>query len=68
MSNKISDIEGNIGQFKICKKDKFPSHIPNLNGKLFTGYKIEPESATIDSMEVIALDKVITEVLGGTIG
>lgn len=53
--------------FKVRKDDKFRSRILKYDGTHFTGYKIEPETSTIESMEVIALDKVITEVLEGRI-
>jgi|GEM_PF-889983 len=64
---KVSDSEGNIAVFKTYKKDKFHSNIVQYNGIDFTGYKIEPETSSLDSIEVIALDKVLTEVLGAKI-
>lgn len=66
-NSKISDIEDNIAHFRVCKNDKFRSYITQYDGASFTGYKIEPITASIESMEVIALDKVITEVMGGKI-
>jgi len=65
--SKISDIEENIAVFKVREKDAFRSNIEIFNGLPFTGYKIEPESVTLESMEVIALEGIITEVLGGEI-
>ncbi len=66
-SKKVSDVEDNIADFKVCKGDKFRSRILKFDGKSYTGYKIEPQTTNIESMQVYTLDKIITEVLDGTI-
>lgn len=63
----VSDIEDNVANFLVYKNDKFHSRNHLYDGKPYTGYKIDPATAHQDSMQVIALDKVITEILGGTI-
>ncbi|HAB51853.1 MAG TPA: hypothetical protein DCE80_06740 [Ignavibacteriales bacterium] len=60
----LTDIEDLKVGLKINKNDEFQSLEENLKGKKFTSYQLHPVSAVIQSMEIIVLKKVLSEVIG----
>ena len=52
---------------KINANDTFESPDEQFRSKKYTSYVLVPESASIQSMEIIRLKSFLTEVLGATI-
>ena len=59
----IGDIENNRAQLKIIKNDIFKSPNEKFNNIKYTGYKLEPETASINSIEIINLKSILSEIL-----
>lgn len=60
----LSDVENLQVGLKINKDDHFPSFDDNFKDKKYTSYQLQPISAVIQSMEIIVLKKVLSEVIG----
>jgi hypothetical protein len=59
----ISDIEDLKVVLKINKNDNFESFDENFKLKKFTSYQLHPNSSVIQSMEIIVLKKILSEVV-----
>jgi len=62
----IEDIESFKAVLKINRKDTFQSFNEEYKGKSYTSYKLEPNTAAINSMEVIKLKSILSDILGAT--
>ena len=63
----ITALENFTTKLVIKNNDKFDSPNAAFKNKLYTSYKLDPDSATIQSMEIINLKKSLVEVVGATI-
>jgi len=63
----VEDVEGLITRLRVNKNDCFESFDDDFNGKKFTSYQLIPDSAVIESMEVIVLKQLLSEVIGATL-
>lgn len=63
----LEDLEGLKASLQINKNDKFESFDHSFKGKKFTSYQLVPSSSVIQSMEVINLKSILTEIIGATI-
>lgn len=63
----ISDLEEFKTVLKINKSDKFLSFNDKFKDKKYTSYQLVPDSATIQSIEIINLKNFLTQVIGATI-
>lgn len=62
--NEIAeDIETFKAVLKVNRNDSFQSFDDNYKGKKYTSYKLDPNNATVQSMEIIRLKSILTEVL-----
>ncbi|PZX10128.1 histidine kinase/DNA gyrase B/HSP90-like ATPase [Breznakibacter xylanolyticus] len=59
----IEDNETFKAVLKVNKTDIFQSFDENLRGKKYTSYKLDPDAASIPSMEIIQLKSILTEIL-----
>lgn len=59
----ISDIEDLKVALKINKNDHFESFDDNFKGKKFISYQLHPISSVIQSMEIIVLKKILSEII-----
>lgn len=59
----ISDTEDLKVALKINKNDHFESFDDNFKGKKFISYQLHPTSSVIQSMEIIVLKKILSEVV-----
>lgn len=63
----VIDLEEFKTSLKVNKDDKFLSFDDDFKDKKYTSYQLVPDSATIQSIEIINLKNLITEVLGAKI-
>jgi hypothetical protein len=63
----IEDLEDFKATLEINPQDHFSSFDERFKNKSYVSYKLNPESATIGSMEIIVLKQIIEKVLGGSI-
>jgi len=63
----VVDIEDFKVSLKINKQDIFQSFDNDFKGKKYRSYQLIPDSATIQSMEIIRLKQFLVDVLGATI-
>lgn len=63
----VEDAEPLTTRLRINKDDNFDSFDSKFTGKKFTGYQLIPDSTVIQSMEVIVLKKLLSEVIGATL-
>jgi hypothetical protein len=59
----IIDIEDIKTQLNVNKNDKFYSFDDNFKGKPFTSFNLVPDSAHFQSMEIISLKNILTQVI-----
>ncbi len=62
----IEDTEPLITRLRLNKDDNFESFDQSISNKKYRSYKLEPDSATAQSMEVIVLKEILTDVIGAT--
>ncbi|MFC1949019.1 ATP-binding protein [Chloroflexota bacterium] len=62
----VEDIEPIITRLRINEKDKFESFDERFNNKEYKSYTLIPDSAGLQSMEVIVLKQILFDVLGAT--
>ena len=63
----VEDVEKLTTRLRINKDDCFESFDDGFNDKKFTSYQLIPDSTAIESMEVIVLKKLLSEVVGATL-
>jgi len=63
----VEDIEPLIARLRIKKDDNFESFDEKFNNKKYTSYKLEPDSAVAQSMEIVVLKEILTDVIGAKI-
>jgi len=63
----ISDIEDVKTKLTVNKNDTFYSFDDSFKGKIYTSFKLEPETAHFQSMEIICLKSILTQVIGARI-
>lgn len=63
----VIDIEDVKTQLNVNKLDKFYSFDSNFKGKTFTSYNLVPDTAHFQSMEIISLKNIMTQVIGAKI-
>lgn len=63
----VEDVEKLTTRLRINKDDQFESFDRNFNKKKFESYQLIPDSAVIESMEVIVLKRLLSEVIGATL-
>jgi hypothetical protein len=63
----VSDLQELKVVLKINKHDKFFSYDDNFKDKKYTSYQLIPDSANIQSIEIISLKTFIKEVVGAVI-
>ena len=59
----VEDLEEFKAILKINKNDKFPSFDERFKDKQYVSYKLEPEAAAIQSMEIINLKTILTDLI-----
>ncbi len=63
----VEDVESLTTRLRINKDDCFDSFNHVFNGKKFTSYQLIPDSTAIESMEVIVLKQLVSELIGATL-
>ncbi len=63
----IEDMEIFKAVLKKNRNDIFQSFDDDFRGKHYTSYKLEPDSAAIQSMEIIHLKSLLTDIIGAKI-
>jgi len=66
-NDEVTDIEMEISKVKINKNDSFESFDANYKGKNYKSYKLDPIAAKLQSMEIMVLKEILTDVLGAKI-
>lgn len=61
----VTDLEGISAIYKSIKNDKFHSFDDNFKNKHYDSHKLEPNTASVQSMEVICLKELIFNLIGG---
>lgn len=61
----VTDLEEFRANLKINRDDQFDSANADYKGKKYKSYKLDPVSATIESMEIIVLKEIIESIIGG---
>jgi hypothetical protein len=59
----LTDAEDLKVELRINKEDKFESFDDNFNRRKFTSYQLHPISSVVQSMEIIVLKKILTEII-----
>jgi len=59
----ITDVEGLEVKLKVNDSDRFNSFDETFKNKEYTSFILQPNSAVIDSMEIIVLKNILTQVL-----
>jgi hypothetical protein len=60
----IEDVELFKVKLRVNKKDKFESFDTRFNGNEYTSYQLIPESAILQSVEIIVLKSLLSELIG----
>jgi ASC-1-like (ASCH) protein len=63
----VEDVEALTTRLRINKDDCFESFDQDFNNKKFTSYQLIPDSTVIESMEVVVLKQLLSEVIGATL-
>jgi hypothetical protein len=63
----VMDLEDFSVALKVNKNDSFQSFDDGFKGKTYRSYQLIPDSASIQSMEIIRLNTFLIDVLGATI-
>jgi len=63
----VYDIEGVKAKLENNSNDKFKSNDDNFNGKIYESFKLNPDSAAYQSMEIIELKSFLTTILDAKI-
>ena len=63
----VMDLEDFSVALKVNKNDSFQSFDPDFKAKTYRSYQLIPDSASIQSMEIIRLNTFLIDVLGATI-
>jgi hypothetical protein len=63
----VEDVEKLTTRLRINKDDQFESFDHNFNKKKFESYQLFPDRAVTESMEIIVLKRLLSEVIGATI-
>lgn len=59
----VKDVEDLAVRLEVNANDQFESPNDNFRGKKFTSYQLQPLTSVIQSMEVIVLNKFLSEVI-----
>jgi len=63
----VEDCESLIAALRIKKNDNFESFDERFHNKKYKSYKLEPESAAVQSMEIIVLKEILADVIGAKV-
>ncbi len=63
----VEDVEEFQVKLNINKQDKFETFYESFNGKEFSSHQLVPSTTVIQSMEVIVLKNILTQIVGATI-
>jgi len=63
----VEDVEKLTTRLRINKDDRFESFDDNFNDKKLTSYQLIPDSSVLQSMEVIVLKQLLSEIIGATL-
>lgn len=64
----VEDVEQFRVKLRINRNDRFESFDERFKGKEYTSYQLISDAAVIQSMEIIVLKKLLSEVVGATFG